>query len=283
VPEYLPNYSSESLRRFMDEWNEDSHLLHLCMRGIRVLSGMPNIFSALIETDPEPQNQEQKEKLKKNLIEAKLEAEMAENEEKRDYPLLHAHTLVACWASFEAAIEDTVVKVLLNEPHCLKNKTFARTRISLAEFQAADDEGRIRYLLAEICRSPGRKQGIDFFETQLACVDLTGPVDEDVKKSIWEMHHIRNVIVHRASCVDSKLVEACPWLDLKIGQKLSVSHKMVGVYGRALCDYTLTIAHRLGKRYGVDIETRIRQATEERDKRQSLPLVSEPQSPTTVN
>src|SRR6266849_6355191 len=234
------------------------------MRGIGVLVGMPGIFEALIDTDEAKDGGDEKERLKKDLVRAKEEAELAKQECARGFPLLHAHTLVATWGAFEAAMEDTLVKILLNEPKLLKNQAFTKIKIPLAEIQASDEEGRIRYLLTEITRNqgPGRKQGVDMFESLLDFLALSGAVEEDLKKTIWEMQHVRNVIVHRASCADKRLVEACPWLNLKIGEKVIVSHEALGRYGAALCQYALNITHRLCERYGVDPQVRIRASNE---------------------
>ncbi len=266
MTEYLPAYASEALRRFLVTWEEDFRLLHLGMRGIGVLVGIPGIFEVLIDIDEAKDGGDEKEKLKRDLVKARKEAELAEQECAKGFPLLHEHTLVATWGAFEAAIEDMLVKILLNEPKLLKNQAFGKVRIPLADFQSSDKEGRIRYLLAEITRNqgPGRKQGVDAFESLLDFLALSGVVEDELKKTIWEMHNIRNVIVHRASCADTRLVEACPWLNLKIGERVIVSHDTLGRYGAALCQYALNIAHRLGARYGVDIQARIRAAAEKR-------------------
>jgi len=76
VSEYLPAYASESLRRFLAAWKEDFRLLHLSMRGIRMLTGMPDIFDMLIETDEAKGGDSEKEKLKKDLVEATKEGKL---------------------------------------------------------------------------------------------------------------------------------------------------------------------------------------------------------------
>lgn len=125
MPEYLPNYASAPLRRFLVSWESDFCLLHLSMRGISVLSGRPRVFEALI---PGAEVEEQ-EKLSTDLREARREAELAENELRMGFPLLHAHALVAMWSALEAAIEDMLVGILLNEPDVLR-KTCSRNCVS---------------------------------------------------------------------------------------------------------------------------------------------------------
>lgn len=103
-----------------------------------------------------------------------------------------------------------------------------------------------------------QKHGVDSFEPVLDHFALSGEVDQDTKKTIWEINHIRNVIVHRRSIADRRLVEACPWLGVKIGEAIVISHKTIGCYYAAFCNYTLAITHRLGSRYGVDIAAKNR-------------------------
>ena len=185
---------------------------------------------------------------------AKEQAALAEDESAKGFPLLCAHSVVATWGAFEAAIEDTVVNVMLDQPETLDNQAFAKIRVPFAEFQTSDNESRIRFLLAETLKNQGRKQGVESFEVQLGLVGLSGAVDDETKKTIWEMHHVRNVIVHRASCADNRLVEACPWLNLQRGQRIVVTRVMLAGYGSALCRYDLNILYRLVTRYGMDVE-----------------------------
>jgi hypothetical protein len=71
---------------------------------------------------------------------------------------------------------------------------------------------------------------------------------------------MRNVIVHRASLADRRLVEACPWLNLQINDPVTVPHKSLDMAGRAVCACVLTLTHRLGKRYNVDTHGLIERA-----------------------
>jgi hypothetical protein len=219
-----------------------------------MLTGMPAIFEALIpDAEPEEQN-----KLSSDLVEAKKEAELAEKECKTGFPLLHAHALVAMWAALEVAIEDMLVGILLNEPIVLKKEAFAKLRVPLADFETKDKEERMRYLLAELGRNLGRHNGVEAFECLLGHFDLSGSVDEHDRKVLWEMHHLRNVIVHRASRADRRLVDACPWLRLKVNDPVTISHKFIRMAGPTLCSYVMTITGRLGTRYDVDINALIR-------------------------
>ena len=66
----------------------------------------------------------------------------------------------------------------------------------------------MRLLLVELQRNIGRKNGVDLFEELLAYFNLSGVVDGKDKQLLWQMHHIHNVIVHRASRADRRLIKA---------------------------------------------------------------------------
>ena len=131
--------------------------------------------------------------------------------------MLHSHALVGVWGAFESAIEDSVLGMLMNKPDLLQSECFSKIKISLAEFEILEKEDRIRYIFEETSRSHtlGRRQGVDGFEVFLGYVGLSGTVDPDIRKTVWEVSHIRNVIVHRASIRDRKLVQSCPCLITK--------------------------------------------------------------------
>jgi hypothetical protein len=259
----LPLYASAPLLGFLDYWEESFRLLHLCMGGISMITGVPRIVEVLkpFENDlKESAASEAANKKTLSMEEARAKAGFAQKECDSGFPLLHAHTLVGAWGALEAAIEDMIVGILANEPEFLQAERFAKVRIPLAEFESLEKDERIRFLIAELERGQGlgAKHGIDVFENLLDRIGLSGEVDPQTKKDTWEIHHLRNVIVHRASFADRRLVRSCPWLDLKLGQKVVITHGALGSYGDAMCKYILTIAHRLGKRYGVDVEEKIR-------------------------
>jgi hypothetical protein len=262
-----PSYAIGPLKAFHAYIAESDRLLHLSMRGISSLRGMPGLIEALADFRSEdadnPVNDERYEPLEL----AKADALFAEKEYAAGFPLLHAHTLVGVRGALEAAIEDTVVSLLVNEPELLQSGALAKVRIPLAEFETLEKDERMRLLVTELERGQGlsRKQGADSFEALLELVGLSGSLDPEVKKLLWQMHHVRNVIVHRGSVADRRLVMSCPWMGLKVGDKVVVTHESLRRYEEALCSYTVMLVKRLGARYGVDIKTRVPDVRSEAD------------------
>jgi hypothetical protein len=193
-----------------------------------------------------------------SLERAKKDADFAAQECDSGFPLLHEFTLVGTWGAFEAAIEDLIVAILSNEPELLRTDPFAKIRIPLADFETLEKEDRMRILLRELQRTlrSEQKQGVTGFEAVLGSVGLSGEIADEVKEAIWEMHHARNVIVHRRSCADRTFVSACPKVGTKIGDRIPVNQDVLERYVTSLTRYATEITYRIGFRYGVDMGAR---------------------------
>ena len=239
----------------------------MSMRGVQMLTHVPHTLEVLQSVkDPldSPEEEEQRrQEYSERLEHAKEDAEFANKELTTGFPLLHAHTLVGLWGALEAAVQDCVLGMLLNEPDLLRAERFAKCRIPLAEFELLDKEERIRLLIEEVSRQAQPTRGAGAFEAILGLVDLGGSIDQQTKKTLWEMYHIRNVIVHRASLADRRLMESCPWLNLKVNNSVTISHDAHRRYYDAAGEYLMTVIRRLGVRYNVDIDKKIAAAAVE--------------------
>jgi hypothetical protein len=243
--------ANESLERCHEYWHESSRLLHLSMQGIHGLRGRPEIIKLLARVDHTLGTV--REDNPAELEEADAIASWAQKERDNGFPLLHAHTVVGMWGALEAAIEDMLVVLLCEEPERLQKEPLSKVRISIAEFEVLDQEQRMRLLLDEMQRNAGgQKYGTDKFDGVLGRFGLSGPLDPEVKKDMRELHHVRNVIVHRASRADRRLVDGCPWMGLKIGDVVQVRHEDFERYFTALEEYFGVIIIRLGLFYKID-------------------------------
>jgi hypothetical protein len=249
----VPRYAAKPLLRFLAYWKESTKLLHSAMRGISMMRAMPNTLAVLIKTRP-PNEHTDPDKDAQEIAEAKEAAAFAEKECKSEFPLMHAHTLVGCWGALQASVEDMLIGILLNEPGILGSKVFAKIRIPLAEFQVSEEDERMRIVIDELKRGHGRRQGIDFFELMLQPFGLSGEVESETRKLFWEMHHVRNAIVHRNSFADRRLSHSCPWMGIEPGTRVVVSHNDLARYGGAMCRYVTDLARRLARRYDVNTE-----------------------------
>lgn len=225
-------------------FDEVQKILEISVQGNRMVQDFPTFLEIIGAEEDQDNRAEEKHQL--SMAEIRARAEFAKNEAQRGHPTLHAHALIAQWAALETSVEDLCVAFLVNKPDFLKKDIFAKAKVPLAEFQLLDKEERSRFLLGEVERQgAARRYGVDRFETLLEPFELSGPVGDDIKKSLYACHHVRNVLVHRGSIADRRIVEACPWLGLRIGDRLMVTQQTHHEYSHDLWRYLLIIAQRV--------------------------------------
>lgn len=245
----LPEWVSGPLNRIIDYADESRRLLHMSMQGIYMLRAIPKSVEALEFDSRGPDKYEGPHT---SMEEAQEIARLALAEKERGYPILHAHALVGLWAAFEAAVEDLLVGFLTNDPTILQKDEFAKIRIALRDFELLEKEERMQFLLGEFEKNHGigRKHGADRFEVLLEPFGLSGVLAPEIKKNIREMHHIRNVLVHRGAKADRRIVEGCPWLGLSLGQEITVTPAAMDRYEQSLMKYVIEIISRCRRKFG---------------------------------
>jgi hypothetical protein len=248
-----PHWSTEPFKRYLAYLEESDRILRLSMTGIGLLRTMPRAMEALAMAEPPAESE--RENHIKGLEKVKEAAEFATTEVERGFPLLHAHTLVGIWGAMEATVEDVQVAFLLNDAETLRNEAFSKIKVPLAHFESLEREERMRLLAHEFERNLGmtRREGVERFEGLLEPLGLSGKVEPAQKKAIYEMHHVRNVLVHRAAIADRRIVEGCPWLNLKVGDRVVVTPGSLLGYGNALTQYVTELICRVGTNFGMDM------------------------------
>jgi NADPH-dependent 2,4-dienoyl-CoA reductase/sulfur reductase-like enzyme len=87
-------------------------------------------------------------------------------------------------------------------------------------------------------------RGVGRFERLLEPFGLSGSVDAETRKILFEMHELRNVIAHRRALADRKFVTSVPWAKYKIGQPIKVTSGDVHRYHGAIANYVTVIIQR---------------------------------------
>jgi hypothetical protein len=186
-----------------------------------------------------PETIEEQEQLIERLRER---AEFARKERDHGYPILHGQATVGLWAALEALIEDLTVGLLMEWPDRLDDARFQKVRVSLSQFVQMDEADRSRFLLAEAAKTPitAPASAIARLEALLELIGLPPFGERDRKRDLVEMHGVRNLILHRASVVDQKFNEGCPWLGLSLGEVIHISHDDILRYVNAVVAF---VAH----------------------------------------
>ncbi len=121
------------------------------------------------------------------------------------------------------------------------------------DFHRLDVDDRLDLLVQEMIREKRAefKPGVGKFEAILEEINLSGQVDDDTRKKLYELSKARNVLVHRAGIVDIKLLEDCPWLDYEVGKPLIIDREKYSKYLTAVIAYLTLLIKRVRKLHGL--------------------------------
>ena len=176
----------------------------------------------------------------------KLEA-FAKGELKYGLPYLYGIASTRLWSILEAMVDDLLVYLLQFRPECRGAEIIRKLEGPLVEFATAKESDKAKYLADLLIEQVKArlKLGIGRFESTLKEIGMGGPVDSNVQKTIFELSQIRHVIIHRLGEADEKLINNCPWLNLRPGQKVRVTQKDFNRYYLAFFWYMLELDRRL--------------------------------------
>lgn len=248
---YVPGWASTPLGTFVDDQIEAGQLLQLAMSGISVLRAMPQGLAALAKYDPDKfggtEGEGHRDGVRRN-------AELADREVSRDFPMLHAQAVVSLWSSLEVLIRDLLALWLQNRPETLQRDSFKRLRVRVAEYEALTTEERSAYLVEMLEQElqASLKPGAGRFECLLDAIGLGGGLPDGVRKRLLELSQIRNVLVHRRGVVDKRFTERCPWINVSVGKTLVVSDASLTNYHIAAMAYSMIIVQRLSSNFGAE-------------------------------
>jgi hypothetical protein len=247
-----PEWATAPFKRFLDQTERLDQVIHLSIRGISGLRGFPKLAEAIANLD-KTQNAED---AKKRIAEAHRTADLAKREMDTGFPVLHSQAVVNLWSLLEALIQDFLCEWILNTPDALFVEEIKKLKVKIGEYEQLERRDRISYLIELLERDlvVGMKNGVHRFEAILAPFKLAGPIKASIRRDLLELGQVRNVIVHRAGIVDHKFVTACPWMKMKVGDSLQVTHKMFGRYFGAVHAYATLLIYRLGEYHGVDMK-----------------------------
>ncbi len=247
-PGRIPSWASAPLAAFLDDQETAGKLLHLCMRGISVLRAMPTTFDALAAVDPTFGSEEAQ--AKRVLMEE--EAALARREVDAQFPILHAQAVVSLWASLEAAVRHFLANWIRENTEVCQTEPFKKLRIRLGEYEALAPEQRALLVVDILEQDLGAplKPGLGRFEALLDTIGLGGGVSEGVRRGIYELSQLRNVLVHSRGIADRRFVEQCPWLGLAVGDAVVITHEHFGRLNCAALAYATELAQRVRVKFG---------------------------------
>ena len=246
----VPTWAMSPFRAFVEYVHHEGEIVHLAVVGISQLERGVPLAEALAALDRDDDSEDLNPD--PSVEQARTIAAAAARERESGFTRIYAHSLVSVWGGLEVLVEDVVVEWLTHRPSLLRQEAFARVRVTLADFQAATRDDRLRYLVGECGRQVPGGSGISRFEGLFGLIGLEGIVAPEVRRSLIEMQAVRNAVAHRRSRVDRKLRSDCPWrTDWKLGKALRIDTDAWSGYLEATNLYAAELIHRTGDRFGV--------------------------------
>jgi hypothetical protein len=246
-----PRWASQPFKDLVVQSERLDQLLHLSINGISVLQEMPRIVEAIADIE----DTKEESPTQQRIEQAHRQADLARREVKEGFPLLHANHALALWSCLEAAVRLFVVRWLQNQKGALEVDAIHKLRVRIGEYESLKGDDRLFYILDRLEQESSApvRCGITRFEKILEPFGLSGPVDEDVQRNLFELNQVRNCLMHRGGKADHRLIEACPWLTLTSGQPVIIDHHATTRYVNSVMSYATGLIARIGEYFGVDM------------------------------
>lgn len=245
VSRKVPKWAKTSIWGFLTRHSEMYEALIIASRGIARMKSSPQVVEFLSRV-PEQYVEGGKHVDDHSAKVAAREAALASREIERGFALLYSNGAVALWAALEDFIRTFAAALIQNRPEVRRFGPVAKLRLAVGDYEALDREERALYL-AELLETELRaplRSGVSRFEAMMESFGLGGSVEETVRRDLFELNQVRNVLVHRGGIADRKFLSACPWLDLKQGQEVLVSSVLYSKYWHAVGEYVVEIGVR---------------------------------------
>jgi len=261
----VPAWALQPFEDSLERLKETQVTLMLAIKGISGIRGIPKIIKALaiIKSETGKLDDEDIKRLglaKEEADLAQREADLAQREVDKGFPLLHAQALISLWGILESLVHTFLADWLTHESTAKEIEVVKKIKIKLTEFEVMDSQERNYYIIQTLEQqlAASYKKGILRFEILLDIFGFRGGIDNQVKRDILELQQIRHVLVHRHGVIDKKLKEACPWIHLKVGNKIRVTQKDMMRYSLAVDKYVAELVRRVALHFGkkIDIGTK---------------------------
>jgi hypothetical protein len=247
-----PAWAFQPFKDFGDQVVRQYELLQLSKMGIDGIRGLPRLVEVLAKNDHTRDDAAKQHRLEN----AQQQAELAQREVDEGFPLLHAYAALAMWSSLEASVRLFLARWLEHSKGALEVKAVQKLRVRIGEYESLKGEDRFFYildLLEQDTAAPFRA-GITRFEAILKPFGLSGAVDDEVQRDLFELNQIRNVLMHRGGRVDRRLVEACPWQGLMVGQQVIIDNHAIERYFHAVARYGDELLQRVEEYFAAELD-----------------------------
>jgi hypothetical protein len=237
--------ADELFTDFIKALAETVHLVELSAKGIYQLYSVGELINDYIHETGQNEDED-------TLKRSKEEMDFAKSEAERGFPFLYGQGSVWIWGQLEAFIEDMLVTCMEKDVELTNNEMVRRIKLSLVQYESMSEKERKYYILDNLQRDLQAKfkQGVTQFEAILDVFKWGGKIDDQTRKDLFELGNIRNTLVHRRGIADKRLIESCPWLNMKVGDSIKVDAVSFNRYTKTIMLYVCLIIKRVTIYYG---------------------------------
>ncbi len=250
---------SDLLRAQFEHMNEIHQTFWLSKQAIlRTVAYGAQMQAVLAYRRDFPSDDDDMAKIEQHAQHAERLSTLARAEVENDFPILHGQVAVSLWGIFEALVEDILIEWMELVPHALDKPALEKIKLPLSQFIQYEKRDQCELILRELQRSLGADAaaGVTVAEKVLNVFGLVPTVDANKRRDLFELHNVRNLIVHRGSLVDEKFVKACPWVAVPRGTRLQLGSEDYGRYANCVSDYIIGVFHKAD-----EVDRRWRRAT----------------------
>lgn len=244
----VPLWARVPIGGFGERLESIGRIMSLSRNGIDAIHQKPEILEFIIRQTEVPPA---KAALARRTAED--QSQMAKVEIEADFPILHELATVATWSSLEAFVRSYCANWVRNVPSAREIMAIQDLKVRLGDYEALDDTDRALWIIDQLdsgFKGP-LKCGVNRFESLLKLFKLDGKVDRKIKERIWDLNHVRNVIVHRCGIADVKFINACPHWKIKSGERVRVTAEVWHGYLSAVTNYGIEISQRVREHFGL--------------------------------
>lgn len=227
-------------------WNDQFTTLDMSIEGVKLIEQNQAVVSHWFNVLPPDLPEYARTMLEQGRHDTIMQAVT------RSEQVLLSEAIIMLWGGLETAIEDFLIVWYQHNPSTLMDDRARKIKVPLTDFEAMDADGRGMYVINQLKQmlSADEKASINRFESLLTAFGLSGEIDSEIKRTLRELGHIRNVLVHRGGYADRRLVDACQWLGLTDGDVVVLSREQYIGYLQAAFQYITMVLQRLYPRFG---------------------------------
>ncbi|MBZ5695006.1 MAG: hypothetical protein LAN36_06565 [Acidobacteriia bacterium] len=181
---------------------------------------------------------------------AEREQIFASDQESKGFTYLYGLASIKLWSILESTIDDVALECVLSPEKCSDGKLLAGLKGPLLEFFTSSPDERAELLVRQLKQDvrSSMQKGIGRYEAILAPLGVEGAVPDAVRRVIFELAEVRNVLVHRRGFADKRFVSSCPWFGATLNNELPLKEEHFLRYELAVSCYLLEIDLRFRRR-----------------------------------